>query len=140
MTEKYFPYFCQLSLCYYFFASISFSLTASLTSFPPSYLFLLHLHSSFKIHPTNFELLHRQRLPTFHGVFEEEIIHIEDSRTVRVLGALDANSLYQVVYHLVHVIGEDRDVTRAHDELPEHAAHLQPLLSLSGKNRKWKTR
>ena len=80
-------------------------------------------------------MLHRQHLPTFHGIFEEEVIHIEDSRAVRVLGAQDANFLYQVIYHLVHVIGEDGDVTRAHDELPEHAAHLQPILSLSGKKK-----
>lgn len=72
-------------------------------------------------------------LPTFHGIFEEEVIHIEDSCSVRLLGAQDTNSLDQVIYDFVHIIREDCHIAGTQNELSEHTPHLQPFFSLTGK-------
>ncbi|TNN74539.1 hypothetical protein EYF80_015319 [Liparis tanakae] len=53
---------------------------------------------------------------------------------MRLLGAQNTNSLDEVIDHFVHAIREDRYIAGTHDELPEHAPHLQPIFSLTGEH------
>lgn len=73
-------------------------------------------------------------LPTFHGIFEEQVIDIKDSCSVRLLGAQNTNSIDKVIDHFVYIVREQCYVTGPHDELPEHAPHLQPVFSLPGEH------
>lgn len=73
------------------------------------------------------------RSPTFHGVLEEEVVDVGDGGAVRLLRSQVEHPLDEVVHHPVHVVREDGDVSGTHDELPEDAAHLQPVLALTVK-------
>lgn len=81
---------CLFSLSYYLFLPTFCPLWWPHWSPFPSHL-ILHLHYPFQIHPaqlsTPWQTTFAGSLPTFHGIFEEEVIHIEDSCAVRLLGA-----------------------------------------------------